>query len=153
MGVQKVSHGADKAANDQLATRSYGAGHSGAATGLAAAALPSISVGGVTCTTSALNPHPSAHVPGQINAEIRQVCNVSVAKNSTEAKLWESRWWGYNIIAGPSYSALTTSKSSSAFVNAACRTNSIRVTGYGHFELGGLHFVSQEVSNTQNVSC
>jgi hypothetical protein len=112
-----------------------------------------VTVGGITCTTAALNPHPSSHVPGTINAEIRQTCNVAVAKNSAEAKLWVHRWWGYNIIDGPNFTDLATRKVSSAYANASCRTNSIRVTGYGHFEVAGVHYVSQEVMNTKDVSC
>jgi hypothetical protein len=105
------------------------------------------------CTTYADNPHPSAHVPGTINAIVRQSCSSTVLNNSTEAKLWESRWWGYNVIGGPSYSALKTSKTSSVSVSAGCRSNSIRVTGFGHYSWAGQHIRSAEVFNTKNVSC
>lgn len=105
------------------------------------------------CTTKADNPHPSRHEPGRINAEVRQQCPVVVERNSTEAKLWERRWWGYDVIGGPNFSELTTSKNSKVSVSAPCRTNSIRVTGYGHYLWAGQHFQSAEVSNTKDVAC
>lgn len=105
------------------------------------------------CTAYADNPHPSSHVPGTINAIVRQVCDVVVQNNSTEAKLWEKRWWGYDVIGGPNFSPLTTSKTSSVNVSAGCRSNYIRVTGYGHYLWGGQHFRSAEVFNTKYVSC
>lgn len=105
------------------------------------------------CTTTADDPHPSTHVPGTINAVVRQACPVAVERNSTEAKLWEKRWWGYDVIGGPEFSDLTTSKTSRVNVSAPCRTNNIRVTGYGHYLWAGQHIMSQEVSNTQDVAC
>jgi hypothetical protein len=105
------------------------------------------------CSTKAHDPHPSHHEPGRINAEVRQTCPVNVEKNSAEAKLWEKRWWGYNVIAGPEFSDLKTRKVTSVFVNAGCRNNSIRVTGYGHYDWNGVHVRSAEVSNTKNVNC
>lgn len=84
---------------------------------------------------------------------VRQTCPVEVAKNSAEAKLWEKRWWGYDVIAGPVFSDLKTRKVTSVFVNAACRSNWIRVTGYGHCEWGGVHYQSAEVFNTKFVDC
>lgn len=93
------------------------------------------------------------HDPTKINAEVRQTCPVEVAKNSAEAKLWEKRWWGYDVIAGPVFSDLKTRKVTSVFVNAACRSNWIRVTGYGHYEWGGVHYQSAEVFNTKFVDC
>lgn len=105
------------------------------------------------CTTYADNPHPSGHVPGTINATVRQVCGVVVQNNSTEAKLWEKRWWGYDVIGGPNFSPLTTSKTSSVNVSAGCRSNYIRVTGYGHYLWAGQHIRSAEVFNTKYVSC
>jgi len=105
------------------------------------------------CSTTAHNPHHSHHKPGRINAEIRQECPVKVEKNSAEAKLWEKRWWGYDVIAGPEYSDLRTRRVTSVYVNAPCRNNSIRVTGYGHYEWNGVHVRSAEVSNTKKVNC
>lgn len=105
------------------------------------------------CTTTADNPHASSHVPGTINAVVRQSCPVVVENNSTEAKLWEQRWWGYDVIGGPAFSDLTTSKTSRINVSAPCRVNSIRMTGYGHYSWAGQHIMSQEVSNTQDVAC
>lgn len=105
------------------------------------------------CTTTADNPHPSIHVPGTINAVVRQSCPVIVDNNSTEAKLWERRWWGYSVIGGPEFSDLVRSRRSRISVSAPCRTNSIRVTGYGHYLWNGQHIISQEMSNTRDVAC
>jgi len=105
------------------------------------------------CTTKALWPHASTHVPGTINAGVQQTCRFRVAKNSVEAKLWERRWWGYNVIDGPRFSNLATRKQSTVYTNANCRDNSIRVTGYGHYEWGGVHVRSAEVSKTVNIDC
>ncbi len=117
---------------------------------LASHAVPANPAG---CRTFADNPHPSRHVPGTINAVVRQVCPVVVQRNSTEAKLWEKRWWGYNVIGGPRFSPLTTSKTSSINVSARCRTNWIRVTGFGHYLWAGQHIRSAEVFNTKHVAC
>ncbi len=106
-----------------------------------------------SCTTQAMNPHPSTHVPGTINAEVRQVCNTFVQSNSVEALLWERRWWGYNVIDGPRFSSLNYTNTQSVFVNTSCRSNYIRVTGYGHYLYLGTEITSPEVSNTQYVSC
>lgn len=115
---------------------------------------PSItSANPANCTTTALWPHESSHLPGTINAGVQQKCPIPVVNNSVEAKLWEKRWWGYNIIDGPRYSDLGTRKISTVYVNAACRTNSIRVTGYGHYEWMGIHVVSSEVSKTVDIDC
>ena len=105
------------------------------------------------CRTFADNPHPSHHVPGTITAVVRQVCPVVVERNSTEAKLWEKRWWGYAVIAGPRFSNLTTSKTSRINVASRCRNNSIRVTGFGHYLWAGQHIRSAEVFNTKHVAC
>lgn len=105
------------------------------------------------CRTFADDPHPSRHVPGTINAVVRQVCPVVVQRNSTEAKLWEKRWWGYNVIGGPRFSRLTTSKTSRVNVSAGCRRNWIRVTGFGHYLWAGQHIRSAEVFNTKFVAC
>ncbi len=117
---------------------------------LAGHAVPANPAG---CRTFADNPHPSDHVPGTINAEVRQVCPIVVERNSTEAKLWEKRWWGYDVIGGPRFSKLTTSKSSRINVSAGCRSNWIRVTGFGHYLWAGQHIRSAEVFNTKHVSC
>lgn len=132
-------------------TNSYSQPKSGARSASPAAAA--VAANPADCSTVANDPHRSGHVTGTINAEVRQTCPVSVAKNSAEAKLWEKRWWGYNVIGGPVYSDLKTRKVTSVFVNASCRTNSIRVTGYGHYEWNGLHVQSAEVSKTKDVSC
>jgi len=104
------------------------------------------------CITRANNPHPSHHRTGTINAEVRQTCPVVLNQIGVEAKLWERRWWGYNIIdqdtAGP-----IRGRQISVFVNAPCRTNSIRVTGHGHYEWNGKHIKSAETSKTKHVSC
>lgn len=105
------------------------------------------------CTVKAHDPHESYHQPGKINAEVRQTCPVSVPRNSAEAQLWEKRIWGYDRIGTKGFSNLRTRKVSSAFANAGCRNNSIRVTGYGHYEWKGQHVQSAEVSNTKHVNC
>ena len=105
------------------------------------------------CRTTALRPNESRHFPGTINAGVQQKCPVAVAKNSVEAKLWEHRWWGYNVIDGPEYSNLATRKKSTVYVNDHCRNNSIRVTGYGHYEWAGVHVRSAEVSKTVDIDC
>lgn len=105
------------------------------------------------CSVKAHDPHESHHQPGKINAEVRQTCPVAVAKNSAEAQLWEKRIWGYDRIGSKGFSDLKTRKVSSAFANAGCRNNSIRVTGYGHYEWNGQHITSAEVTNTKNVNC
>lgn len=128
-------------------TNLYGADPAESSLPSSAAANPA------NCTTTADNPHPSAHVPGNINAVVRQSCPVIVDNNSTEAKLWERRWWGYDVIGGPAFSDLTRSRTSQVNVAAPCRVNSIRVTGYGHYSWGGQHIMSQEVSNTKDVAC
>lgn len=106
----------------------------------------------IKCTTKAHDPHESHHNPGTINAEVRQTCDVAVDKNSTEARLWEKRWWGYNII-DQNFSDLKRRKVSKVFVNDHCRENWIRVTGHGHFEVNGVHFASAEVRNTKFIDC
>lgn len=111
------------------------------------------SVNPAGCSTKAHDPHPSTHQRGRINAEFHQQCPMAVRKNSAEAKLWEKRWWGFNVIAGPVFSDLRTRRSVSVFVNAPCRHNHIRVTGFGHYEWGGVHIRSAEVSTTKWVAC
>jgi len=99
------------------------------------------------------DPHPSSHEVGRINAEVRQTCPIAVEKNSAEAQLWESRWWGWDRIGDGGFSDLKTRKVSSAFADAGCRDNDIRVTGFGHYEWHGTHVSSSEVSNSKHVSC
>lgn len=122
---------------------------------LAPAALAAVSPsnpGG--CTTKADNPHPSGHVRGTINAVVHQDCDVPVAKNSVEAKLWETRWWGWDVIDGPAFSNENAfGRTSSVNVWAPCRNNHFRVTGFGNYLWEGVHYRSPEQSNVQYVSC
>lgn len=131
-------------------TNQYNSENTSASKSTVAAASSSNPAG---CNTSADNPHASGHVNGTINAVVRQDCPRVVQQNSTEARLWEKRWWGYDIIAGPVRSSATTSSSSAINVAAKCRTNSIRVTGYGHYVYNGKSTTSYQVMNTKNVSC
>ena len=105
------------------------------------------------CKVKPLWPHPSAHAPGRINAGVQQTCPNRVTNNSVEAKLWEKRWWGYNVIDGPNFSQLRRVKRMTVFVNAPCRNNKIRVTGYGHYSWAGDHIILGEVSKTVSIDC
>lgn len=105
------------------------------------------------CVTTANDPHPSGHVPGKINAEIRQKCPLSVSDISAEAQLWEDRFWGWDKIGSPGFAGPKTGSQISAFAHADCRDNDIRVTGYGHYSWNGAHVQSVEVSKTKHVDC
>ncbi len=105
------------------------------------------------CTVTALWPHKSKHVPGTINAGTSIKCRLVVEDLSAEAKLWERRWWGYDIIAGPEFSDLIRGKKNRVEVDAPCRENRIRVTGFGHYSWGGTHLVSYEVSKSVDIDC
>ena len=105
------------------------------------------------CTVTALRPHESRHVRGSINAGVSIKCRTVVDNLSAEAKLWERRWWGYDVIAGPNFSDLIRGKTNRVHVSAACRQNRIRVTGFGHYSWGGTHLVSYEVSASADIDC
>ena len=105
------------------------------------------------CQTAPLWPHESSHRPGTISAGVIMNCPIAVPGNSVEAKLWEKRWWGYNVIGGPRYSDLGMRRESRVGVYAACRRNYIRVTGYGHYAWGNTHVISPEVSKTVFIDC
>lgn len=105
------------------------------------------------CTVTALRPHESRHVRGSINAGVSIKCRKVVDNLSAEAKLWERRWWGYDVIAGPNFSNLIRGKSNRVHVSAACRENRIRVTGFGHYSWDGIHLVSYEVSASDDIDC
>ena len=72
---------------------------------------------------------------------------------SAEAKLWERRWWGYDVIAGPVFSDRIRGKKNRVEVAAPCRENRIRVTGFGHYSWGGTRLVSYEVSKSVDIDC
>lgn len=65
------------------------------------------------CNTAAHDPHPSAHVPGTIPAEVRQDCPNAVEQNSTDAQMWEHRFWGFDRIGDPGFSPLRTTRTCS----------------------------------------
>lgn len=110
---EDASAGAELDASGPSSTTRYGVADVGPT-----AASSSAAVNPANCTTTADNPHASSHVPGTINAVVRQSCPAAVENNSTEALLWEHRWWGYDIIGGPAFSDLTTSRTSSINVSA-----------------------------------
>jgi hypothetical protein len=106
-----------------------------------------------SCSTNAHDPHPSGHVSGTINAEIRQSCTLTPTSVRAKAQLWENRWWGYDQIGTPGDVTRHGVRSVSAFASAPCRNNSIRVTGTGHYLWGSEWVNSIEVSNTKDVNC
>ena len=105
------------------------------------------------CTTAAHDPHPSSHQPGRINAEVRQTCPVVVDDISAEAQLWEDRFWGWDRIGEKGFALPKRGTKASAFANAECRVNDIRVTGFGHYSWNGAHIQSIEVANIKHVGC
>ncbi len=75
-----------------------------------------------------------------------------VEENYVETKLWEHRFWGFDIL-HEAASVPGTQKDSEVIVSAPCRANWMRVTGYGHYHWEGNHHRSEEQFSVKYVDC
>jgi hypothetical protein len=98
-------------------------------------------------------PHVSSHVRGTINGTVSVTCSVPVSNLKIRARMWEKRWWGFNIVNERYVGATSATRSLVVQVPVSCRKNTMRVTGQASYTVPTGTWLSPSLSETRYVSC
>lgn len=94
---------------------------------------PAIGGGYAGCTVRTLLPHASSHQPGTVNAGLMSTCDWAQPSLTQTAQLWETRWWGWNMIGDPGFDSVFNFTEQRTYSNSTFCNNTMttRVTGTG----------------------